>query len=39
MYSRMDKVNFVEDRPYNFKYFKGCLKRLSILEYLDSKFS
>ena len=37
-YSRMDQVEFVEDRPYHFKFFKNFLQQIfswSILEYLE----
>ena len=27
-YSRMDQVKFVEDRPYPFRFFKGCLPQI-----------
>ena len=34
----MDQVEFVEDRPYHFKFFKNFLQQIfswSILEYLE----
>ena len=41
-YSRMDQINFfwdiafVKDRPYPFKFFKGCLPRILIGPFLNT---
>ena len=36
MYSIMDYLKFIENRPYNFKFFKGCLSQNLIGPFLNT---
>ena len=37
-YLRMDQVKFVERRPYNFKFFEGCIPQISLGLFLNILF-